>query len=57
MTKRDNRNKQRVNVKFEERAENEKIYWKNISPYDVVKIDKAGIFWADNIKLLLQVFL
>ena len=57
MARRDNRSKQLVNVKFEERAENVKIYWKNISPYDVVKIDKAGIFWADNIKLLLQVFL
>ena len=58
MARRDNRSKQRVNVKFEERAENVKIYWKNIYPYDVVKIGKVrGIFWADNIKLLLQVFL
>ena len=59
MVRRDKRSTRVVNVKFEDTpTETTKIYWKNIYPYDVVKIGKVrGIFWADNIKLLLQVFL
>ena len=59
MVRRDKRSKRVVNVKFEEHpTETPKIHWKNIYPYDVVKIGKVpGIFRADNIKLLLQVFL
>jgi hypothetical protein len=58
VARRDNRSFKRVNVKFEERAENVKIYWKNIYPYDLVKFGKEpGIFLADNVKLLLEVFL
>ena len=59
MARRDNRSYKLVNVKFnEEGAKDVKIYWKNIYPYDLVKFGKApGIFLADNVKLLLEVFL
>ena len=59
VTRKDGRSKRLVPVKFEDTpTESTKIYWKDIYPYDVVKIGKVpGIFWADNIKLLLQVFL
>jgi hypothetical protein len=59
VARRDNRSYKLVNVKFnEEGAKDVKIYWKNIYPYDLVKFGKApGIFLADNVKLLLEVFL
>jgi hypothetical protein len=59
VARRDNRSDKLVNVKFnEEGAKDVKIYWKNIYPYDLVKFGKApGIFLADNVKLLLEVFL
>jgi hypothetical protein len=59
VARKDNRSYKLVNVKFnEEGAKDVKIYWKNIYPYDLVKFGKApGIFLADNVKLLLEVFL
>ena len=59
MVRRDKRSNRVVNVKFEDTpTANTKIYWKNIYPYDLVKFGKApGIFLADNVKLLLEVFL
>jgi hypothetical protein len=59
VARRDNRSDKLVNVKFiEEDAKGVKIYWENIYPYDLVKFGKEpGIFLADNVKLLLEVFL
>jgi hypothetical protein len=56
--RRDGRSKRTVKVKFADGPADLQIYWENVYPYEVVRFSNVGgIFWQENINLILQVFL